>query len=84
MTQAKLIKPKITRIQVYTSPMVDVFNVVIQDEAGTWGETFGSEVELKAFLRGVQAGLTFSGSIYVTPEIPLVPSKRFDEAVARK
>jgi len=36
-----------------------VFGVVLSDDRTEWQETYGSLIELNAFLRGVKAGICF-------------------------
>lgn len=72
--------PTITveRGRVPLDPSVDVFHVVLQTKDGVWEESFGSEIETYAFLRGVEAGSYMLGATNVSaPEIPQEPTNVF-------
>ena len=43
-------------------PSVTVFRVEVGNETGLWSETFGSDAELRAFLRGMSAKAEFAKS----------------------
>ena len=46
--------------QIHTDPSHKFYGVVCQNQGGVWPEYFGSESELHAFLRGIEAGCTLS------------------------
>ena len=48
------------RVETVEPPLL-VWEVRIEDEAGVWYETFGSEHEKDVFLRGFKAGLEMAG-----------------------
>ncbi len=60
----------ITRHQVALDPPIDVFNVELKSEDSVWSETWGSEDQLRAFLRGIKAGCGMIGVVFYDPEIP--------------
>jgi hypothetical protein len=71
----------VERLQVYLSPVLDVFEVKLRSESAEWHESFATEAEVKAFMKGVQAGSQMTGGPMLRmPEIPANPSRRFDEA----
>ncbi len=71
------IQTRIIRGHVQATRPIDIFQVNLATDKGTWDESFGSEAELKAFLRGVQAGCDLSGKVYTQPEIPQNPKEMF-------
>lgn len=78
--ELKLMKITIERIRVQTDPKIDIFEVTLSTN-GEWKETYGSEAELRAFLRGVKAGAFEAGWVrFEEPEIPREPTKHFDRA----
>jgi hypothetical protein len=46
-------------------PEITVFTVELTGNGGSWLETWSSEAELKAFLRGLQAGSQMTGGPYL-------------------
>lgn len=74
------VRANVTRCQVYIHPLVDVFHVELITDESVWEESYGSEAELNAFLKGVQAGCSMVGHLFIRPEIPREASKRYDEA----
>lgn len=69
------LKITVKRTRVELDPSVDVFNVIVEgrDERRAttfFSRSYGSEAEIRAFLDGVQAGLSFSDKVYMPPEIP--------------
>ncbi len=46
-------------------PEIDICGIELSDSHASWCETFGTEGELHAFLRGVQAGSSMTGGPHV-------------------
>ncbi len=63
------IKVQPQKIALEEFPEVTVFTVELSSETGSWLETFGTELELRAFLRGLQAGSQMTGGPYLN--VPL-------------
>ncbi len=74
------ITAKVERLQAYLSPVLDVFNLELLNSTGAWGESFGSESDLRLFLKGVRAGAEMAGAMFKEPEIPMKASVRLDRA----
>ena len=65
------LKVSIIKYEVPLDPPIDVFNVVLENQNGTWHETLPSEETLRTFLRGVQAGAEMAGGVFFpNTEIP--------------
>ena len=65
------LKVTITRHEVVLDPPIQVFHVEVENEGGSWEETWGSERELQVFLRGMKVGVEMSGGRFLAePEIP--------------
>jgi hypothetical protein len=62
---------KITRYRLNLNPPADIFGIEIESPQGTWKESFGSENDLRIFLRGVTAALGLYGIYISSPEIPM-------------
>jgi hypothetical protein len=60
----------VTAHRVEGDPPFSFWRVEITDENGVWTEAFGSEDVLRAFVRGLEAGCSFFGAHFRTPEIP--------------
>jgi len=77
MPERKLPVAEVTRVSVELSPPVDVFNVVLtvqldgSENEGSWEETYSTEAELRAFLRGCTAMASMAtGRHFADPPIP--------------
>jgi len=55
------IKAEVKPLRVGT-PQIMVYEVELEDETGCWSETFGTRDLLNAFLKGVQAASSMSGT----------------------
>jgi hypothetical protein len=51
-------------------PPITVYIVVLSDLRGIWRETFATEVELHAFLRGVSCGASMPELHNISYEVP--------------
>ncbi len=70
-TEVQVLKIAITRHEVAIDPPIPVFHVAMGNDRESWEESFGTEVELRAFLRGIKAGCSvFGGRFLDEPEIP--------------
>lgn len=43
-----------------TSPVIEIFEIRVEDEKSEWRETFGTKELLVAFVKGVKAGAAIS------------------------
>ena len=71
--------PKIRIFSVEVRPAdehhkIPVFGVEVATDEATWCETFATEIEVKAFTRGLQAGAQMTGGPYVS--LPFEIEKR--------
>ena len=60
---------KITRVRVAIIPQHDVFHVMLSTEKGEYPQTLGSESEVRTYLEGVRAALSFFGFFLPMPEM---------------
>lgn len=74
---AAIVQVGVARARVELDPPVDVFNAEVHDGEGEWRESFGSEVELKAFLRGIQVGCDMAGMSVDIPPVPDATALKF-------
>lgn len=81
MPDLKVPKIEIKRYSLSLDPSIDVFNVVLENEGSSWNESFGSEAELLAFLRGVKAGCGMLGVYIPYSEIPREATAALREAI---
>jgi hypothetical protein len=66
------LRVEIAAVRAGEDPSIVVYQVeLVQD--GMWRETFGSVIELRAFLRGVQAAYGVVGGSVDMPEVPVGP-----------
>ena len=63
-------KISVRRSKTKHDPPVDIFSAEITNETGIWKERYGSENEMRAFLRGVQAGAQMCGHVVYPPPVP--------------
>jgi hypothetical protein len=72
---------EIQRHKVCLDPSVDVLHVSVATKKGLWRETYGSEAEVRAFVRGARAAGSMLGALIMDPGVPekytsaLEPSK---------
>ena len=66
-------KPKIDieKREVGEDPILHVYYVTIAKESEEWRDGWASEAELRAYLRGIQAGAQMFGNTFA--EIPEIP-----------
>ena len=66
-------KPKVSMmVEMFPAgdPPIDVYTIEVSNETGVFPETFGSIEQLRAFMRGVQAGCSMFGVYISHADIP--------------
>jgi hypothetical protein len=46
----------VQKVRVDADPSVEIYSVDMETDGSTWRETFTTDIELRAFFRGLQAG----------------------------
>jgi hypothetical protein len=76
----KKVRLAVREVVLDMDPDLVVYRVYVSREGGAWVENFGSEAEMKAFLRGVKCGFSLHGTFIDEPVVSRSKNKvRFDK-----
>lgn len=61
---------EVQEVEVQTDPRINVYNIALTRQGGSWQETFGSPDLANKFLRGVTAGASlFANTLLSVPHV---------------
>ena len=67
----------VQRIAVSLDPEIEIFNIKLSSSSGIWKESFGTEAQLRAFLRGVGVASSLGGQEFIYPVVSPKASRRY-------